>query len=124
MQHSSDEDKIRTLIKNWVQAVCDGDMETILATHSKDVVLFDVPPPLQIKGIDDYKKAWELYFTYTSGGKDSFKLLDFDLFVGDIVAFGHSPLHVAGGTARLTLGFRKLDGKWYIAHEHHSFPAE
>jgi ketosteroid isomerase-like protein len=24
---------------------------------------------------------------------------------------------------RLTMGFRKLDGKWRIMHEHHSLPA-
>lgn len=124
MQHPSNESEIRALTKNWAQAVCDGDIEAVLACHTSDVVLFDVPPPLQVKGLDEYRKAWELYFSYEPGGKDSFKVLDLTLFVGDTVAFGHSPLHVAGGTARLTLGFRKLDDKWYIAHEHHSFPAK
>jgi ketosteroid isomerase-like protein len=25
---------------------------------------------------------------------------------------------------RLTVGLRKVDGDWKIAHEHHSFPSE
>jgi len=25
---------------------------------------------------------------------------------------------------RLTLGLRRQDGRWIVAHEHHSFPAE
>ena len=124
MSQTTDETQIRTVVKEWVQAVCDADMKGILAAHTDDVVLFDVPPPLQIRGIEEYKKAWDLYFTFTSGGKGTFEVLDLELSVGDNVAFGHSLIHVAGSTARLTLGFRKIDGKWYIAHEHHSFPAE
>lgn len=124
MAQSSDESQIRTLVKNWTQAVCNGDIEGILANHTPDVVLFDVPPPLQLKGLDEYRKAWELYLSYEPGGEGTFEVLDLDLAIGDTVAFGHSPLRVAGGTARLTLGFQKIDGTWRIAHEHHSFPAK
>ena len=124
MAQSSDEKQIRNLVKTWVQAVCDGNLEGIIAHHTPDMVIFDVPAPLQRKGLDEYRKAWELYFQYTSGGEGTFEVTDLELFVGDTVAFGHSPLHVAGGTARLTLGFRKIDDAWYIAHEHHSFAAD
>jgi ketosteroid isomerase-like protein len=124
-QHTTDEQKIRTVVDAWVKAICDGNMNGVIAAHANDIVMFDVPPPLQIEGLEGYKKQWELYFQYVPhGGPGSFELVDLQLFVGGEVAFGHSLLKVAGGTARLTLGFRKIDGAWHIAHEHHSFPSE
>ena len=26
--------------------------------------MFDVPPPLQSRGMDEYKKTWDLFFRY------------------------------------------------------------
>lgn len=124
MTKQTDETQIREVVKKWEKAVCDHDMDGVLANHTKDVVMFDVPPPLQRKGLEEYKQAWELYNTYDTGGEGTFKVLDLTLFISGDVAFGFSPLHAAGATARLTLGFRKENGEWLIAHEHHSFPAE
>jgi ketosteroid isomerase-like protein len=39
-----------------VKAQLDG----ILANHSPDISMFDVPPPVQSKGIEAYKKTWIL----------------------------------------------------------------
>jgi ketosteroid isomerase-like protein len=55
-----------------------------------------------------------------------------DVTAGDDVAYAHALLRC--GTAqelaeqpanrlRLTLGLRKEEGRWVVAHEHHSFPA-
>ena len=41
----SDEDKIRQLIMTWTRAVHTGDLPTVLAQHTDDIVMFDVPPP-------------------------------------------------------------------------------
>jgi ketosteroid isomerase-like protein len=41
----SDEQLIRTLIEDWAAAAHDGDLETVLADHAPDIVMFDVPPP-------------------------------------------------------------------------------
>jgi ketosteroid isomerase-like protein len=47
------------------------------------------------------------------------------------VAFAHALLRCgteeelvqeSGNRLRLTLGLRRRDGRWVIAHEHHSFP--
>lgn len=88
-----------------------------------DVVMFDVPPLLQLRGKKEYKKTLELFYMFTSGGKDAFKLPDLELFTSGDVAYGYPPLHVANDTARLTLGFRRVGVTWLITHEHHSFSA-
>ena len=56
------EDAIRDLIMNWARAVRTRSLDGILAHHSSEILMFDVPPPLQSKGIDGYKKSWDLFF--------------------------------------------------------------
>jgi hypothetical protein len=34
----------------------------ILAHHERDIVMFDLPPPLQCRGIEAYKQTWDLFF--------------------------------------------------------------
>ena len=41
----TDEAAIRELIERWVQAVHAEDLDTVLAEHDSDIVMFDVPPP-------------------------------------------------------------------------------
>jgi hypothetical protein len=43
-----DEEQIRTLIERWAEAVHSGDMSGVLADHSDDIVMFDVPPPQEV----------------------------------------------------------------------------
>ncbi len=127
MTNNSNEKQIRILIENWAKAIRDGKIDGILARHTKDVVMFDVPPPLQSKGIEAYKKTWDLFFQYSSGGEGSFELVDLDITAGDIVAFCHALLIIGGAKkpqCRLTIGLRKVRGEWLIAHEHHSAPSE
>src|SRR5918998_662706 len=54
-----DEAKIRALIEQWAEAVHRGDMSGVLADHSDDIVMFDVPPPYEgVRGIDAYRETW------------------------------------------------------------------
>src|SRR5579871_3575035 len=46
-----DEIQIRTLLEAWAAAVRRHDVPAILAHHEPDMLMFDVPPPLQCKGI-------------------------------------------------------------------------
>ena len=43
--------QIRALVEGWASAVRAKDMDGVLANHSDDIVMFDVPMPLQSKGI-------------------------------------------------------------------------
>ena len=124
MTAHSDESQIRELIEHWARAVRDLDMDAILARHTTDVVMFDVPMPLQSRGLDAYRETWELFFQYSKGGPHSFDVIELDVVTSPTVAFCHGILGIMGSRLRLTVGLRKQDGEWRIAHEHHSYPAQ
>jgi ketosteroid isomerase-like protein len=50
--NASDETEIRQLIAHWAKAVRDEDLPGIRADHDSDILMFDVPPPFQSRGLD------------------------------------------------------------------------
>src|SRR5687767_1762243 len=102
--------EIQKLIEDWAQAIRDGDLESILKNHSSDVVMFDVPMPLQNIGLDAYKKTWDLFFQYSQGGEGSFDLVDLKITSSDTVAFCHALLRIGRSEpeCRLTIGLQKI----------------
>jgi uncharacterized protein (TIGR02246 family) len=121
---SEDETMIRGLLEAWAMAVRAGQIEGILANHTEDVVMFDVPAPLQNRGIDAYRDTWELFFRYNEGGPGAFDIVSMEVTAGETVAFAHGILSIFGSELRLTVGLVKRDGRWLIAHEHHSYAAK
>ncbi len=120
-------EEIRTIINNWVAAIQQKNIPGILDNHTQDVLMFDVPMPLQSKGLTEYQKTWELFFQYSRGGKDTFNLEELQIYAGDKVAFCTALIRLANNSkpqCRLTLGLRKINNRWMIAHEHHSAPHE
>jgi ketosteroid isomerase-like protein len=102
-----------------------------LANHSSDVLMFDVPPPLQSKGIEAYKKTWDLFFSW-SHDPVVFDFTTMSITAGSDVAFVTALMRCTGTEAnrerielefRLTIGLRKVGSQWLITHEHHSIPA-
>ena len=127
MPRNSNEAQIRKLIEDWAKAVRVKDVDGALANHTDDIVMFDVPMPLQSKGIKQYKKTWELFFDHSPGGPGSFDVAELQITASDTVAFAHGLLRIGGSknpVGRLSIGLRKEDGEWCIAHEHHSYPIE
>lgn len=122
MPQSADETQIGTLVEGWASAVRAQDMDGVLAHHADDIVMFDVPEPLQSQGIDEYRQTWELFFANSPGGPGSFDVTELQIFASGTVAYCHAVLKVLDSTARLTMGLRKEHGEWLIAHEHHSYP--
>jgi uncharacterized protein (TIGR02246 family) len=128
---ADDEAQIRTLIENWAEAVHAGDMSAVLADHSDDIVMFDVPPPYDgVRGIDAYRETWPPFFEWQARGA-SFEIVSLDVTTGDDVAYAHALLRCGTqqelvenpeNRLRLTVGLRKERGRWVVAHEHHSFP--
>ncbi len=128
---ANDERQIRTLIENWAEAVHRGDLDGVLVDHSDDIVMFDVPPPFEgVRGIDAYRETWPPFFQWQAQGT-SFEIVSLEVTAGDDVAYDHALLRC--GTAnelaavpenrlRLSLGLRKEQERWIVAHEHHSFP--
>jgi uncharacterized protein (TIGR02246 family) len=123
--------EIRALVHRWVAGIQARDLDAVVADHTEDVVMFDVPPPYHgVRGIDAYREAWPPFFEYVAGGA-FFDLIELDITASDAVAFAHALLRCGTSVEltakpavrlRLTLGFRKQDGRWQVAHEHHSFP--
>ncbi len=125
------ERQIENLIRRWAEAVHIGDLETVLADHADDIVMFDVPPPEDgVRGIDAYRDTWPPFFAWQRSGA-SFEIVALDVTAGDDVAFAWALLRCGtpeelqrdpASRLRLTIGLRKQDGRWVVTHEHHSFP--
>jgi uncharacterized protein (TIGR02246 family) len=126
----TNEQHIRELIERWARAVHAGDMPTVLEDHAHDIVMFDVPPPEQgLRGLDDYRNSWPGFFEWQASGA-VFEIESLEVTAGADVAYAfallrcgtseeleHDPEH----RLRLTVGLRREDGRWVVAHEHHSF---
>jgi uncharacterized protein (TIGR02246 family) len=129
MDESSDQAAIRAQIEAWAAAVRRQDMAGILANHAADMIMFDVPPPLQLKGIAAYEASWPQFFD-ASPKPIKFDTIDLQITAGRDVAFAVALMRCAeieGGNVdldfRLTIGLHKIDGQWIVTHEHHSVPA-
>ena len=124
---TSDEREIRRMIEEWASAVRRRDRDGILRHHSRDILMFDVPPPVQSKGLDAYNGTWDLFFS-ASPEPVAFDILDMGVTAGREVAFVTAVMRCNERTDgelifRLTVGLRKIDGQWTVMHEHHSLPA-
>lgn len=127
---TDNETEIRELIERWAAAVHRGDMAAVLADHSDDIVMFDVPPPYEgIRGKPAYEQTWPPFFEWQARGS-VFDILELTVVEGGDVAFAYALLRCddEAGRAdnpdqrlRLTLGLRKENGRWTVLHEHHSF---
>jgi ketosteroid isomerase-like protein len=108
-----------------------GDLEGVLADHSNDIVMFDVPPPYGgVRGIDAYRETWPPFFEWVAQGA-AFDIESLEVSVGGTIAYAYALLRcgtpdefarIPEKRLRLTLGLRKERGRWVVAHEHHSFP--
>jgi ketosteroid isomerase-like protein len=129
---TTDETAIRDLIENWAKAVRNKNMEGILYNHSSDILMFDVPPPIQSKGIEAYKQTWDFFYGWYQGNP-AFDIREMNVTAGNDVAFVTALMFCAGKTVngdtseldfRLTVGLRKIGDRWIVEHEHHSLPAD
>jgi len=126
------EAQIRPLIEAWAKAVRAQDIDGIMANHARDILLFDVPPPVQLRGADAYRKSWHRFFEWFQGS-GVFGIGELKVNAGDDVAFCHGLIRCGGTetngqkvelTVRLTVGLRRIDGQWMVMHEHHSEPSQ
>jgi ketosteroid isomerase-like protein len=124
---TDDSVQIRELIEIWAQAVQERNLDTIVAHHDSNILMFDVPI-VQLKGIKAYAESWQQMFPWL-GDAGKFELSNLEVTAGGDVAFASAIVHCAGTelqqkgdelTVRLTVGLKKLDGQWMVTHEHHS----
>jgi uncharacterized protein (TIGR02246 family) len=129
---SKDEMDIRAHIERWAKAVREENRAGIRADHDPEMLMFDVPPPFLSQGLDAYMATWELFFS-CSEKPVAFDFHDVKITTGADVAFARAigrctSIDPNGKREalefRLTIGFRKIDGRWRVMHEHHSLPAD
>jgi uncharacterized protein (TIGR02246 family) len=121
---------IEELVRTWAAAVHSGDLDTVLAHHSDDIVMFDVPPPHEgVRGLEAYRDTWPGFFEWQASGA-SFEIVELDVTHGEDVAFVWALLKCGTPVVfaeeperrlRLTVGLRRRNGEWVVTHEHHSF---
>jgi uncharacterized protein (TIGR02246 family) len=132
-QRSDDEADIRRRTDQLAGAIRAADLEAVMSIYTPDVVSFDVEPPLQHVGTQAKRQNWERVFAAYEHPL-GYEIRDLTVTVGDDVAFAHSLNRLSGtlrsGTTtagfwvRATTCFRKLDGQWFIAHDHVSVPLD
>ena len=124
--------EILELIERWAEAVRKEDRAAIAADHDPGMLMFDVPPPFLSRGLDAYMATWEQFFSSVEKPV-TFHFHDIEITAGADVAFataiGNCVNIDAKGNReplqfRLTMGLRKIAGRWRVMHEHHSLPAE
>jgi len=122
---------VRKLIEDWAAAVRAKNFDDILRHHSREILMFDVPPPLQSKGLDAYGRTWDLFFSWTHDPV-VFDIVEMSVTCDTDVAFVAAVMRCSGKEAsgesidlefRLTVGLQRIDGRWTVMHEHHSIPA-
>ena len=124
------EGQIRQLIENWTAALRAKDTKGLMSHYAPDVVVYDLAPPLRLMGTAGYARGWEEWFG-SFDGPVGYEVHHLSVTAGDDVAFSTSLNRLSGRRTnggysdvwvRATVGYRKHDGGWKIAHEHVSVP--
>ncbi len=107
------------------------DADGVMSHYAADNVMFILAPPLHYtRDNSPGKKGVEEWFS-TCRGPIGYDVRDLTIAIGNDVAFCHSLNRMSGTKTdgenvdlwfRETLGLRKIDDKWKIAHQHESVP--
>ncbi|WP_370600815.1 nuclear transport factor 2 family protein [Pseudomonas nitroreducens] len=121
--------ELHALLASWLSAVHACDAQAIAGHYSHDILAFDAVKQLQFRGVEAYTRHWAECLQMCT--EHSFDMHQLSFEVSGDIAFGHY-LAYCGGTdkdgvhnsawARATLGLRREQGQWKIAHEHFSIP--
>jgi ketosteroid isomerase-like protein len=130
-RNQTDEIQVRELIDRWVRAVRAKDVDALMLSYEPDVLLYDLAPPLLYRGANGYRKSWQEWFAPFQGAI-GYEIHDLSVSVSDNVAFSTSINRISGTKTgeegqfdvwiRATVGYRRQDSQWLIAHEHFSVP--
>lgn len=127
---SKPELQIRSLFKDWAEALRARDVAGRTAHYAEDVVVFDVINPGQHAGLDALRQRLAQWFS-AFDGPIGCEIRDLHITAGQHVAFCHCLQRfrgclATGGTldmlVRYTTCFRRTDSGWSVTHEHASTP--
>ena len=132
--HADDQADIKALEQRYVTAVKAKDIQAIMVCYVSDesLFVFDVYPPRQYVGAKAYQKDWEELFS-TYPGPVELEMSDLSVMSEGNLGYGHNIQHWTGTDKegkkapfilRVSNGYRKINGKWLISHEHVSVPVD
>lgn len=121
-----DEAEIRRLIAAWSAALEAKDVDAMTADYLPDSVMYDAIPPYKTVGKAAIREAWAICLPYFP---EKFKSehRDINIHVSGDLALVHGLHHFVPTPAddplgpnwmRVTVGYRRVDGKWKVIHEH------
>lgn len=125
---NADEAEIRAIIDRRVNAIREKDAEALASDYAPDVVMFSLAPPLRYEGAN--RQATEAWFASYRSAIDC-EISDVSITTGADAAFCFYFYRISGTQTggnqvdmwvRITLCFRRTEGKWAITHEHQSVP--
>lgn len=130
-QAPSSEQQIRDAIKGFADAVRARNIEQMMSYYARDVVAFDLMPPLKLVGREAYQRSWEMGLSMMEGDI-VMETKDLDIRVGGNVAYAHALSHMKAASKegpmdnwlRWSACFEKRQGKWLVTHEHTSWPID
>ena len=124
------EEELREIVRERVEAVHAKNPAPLAARQARDIVTFDVLPPLHARGSDAVEAKTRAWFD-AYAGDIGYEVQDLQVTASDDVGFCSFLYRVSGTLAsggkvdmwvRATLGCRRIDGRWLITHDHESVP--
>ena len=127
-----DVDEIKARYASWKHAFEAKDLNGVMAVYAPEVVAYDLVPPLQFAGADDYRKDYATLFAQFSGPlKVSMPRVHIEQSGNVAFAFGLERLRATSSDGkpvdmwiRFTDGWEHRNGEWLITHEHVSVPVD
>lgn len=126
--------QVRQFLQDFANAIQRGNIEDIMSFYSRDIVAFDMMPPLEFKSVEEYRSSWVECFTSVFEFPMDFSFNEQRVIAHGDVAFVTSIVHVRGvfkdtgksieNWLRSTIGLKKTGSEWKIVHEHNSVPLD
>ena len=130
--NASGESEIRKRIEDWAAAIRAQDLDGVMRIYAQDIVSFDVEAPLQYTGFEAKRRRWlDTFALYQRVLR--YDIRDLTIASDGNLAFGRSLNRLTGVLLsgnqsgfwlRWTSCFRRIDGKWLVAHEQISAPID
>jgi uncharacterized protein (TIGR02246 family) len=125
----NEETELRQLIDEWTKALRAKDIDGVMANYAPDVVVFGITGPLKYSGWKQHREFWENMFKTIDGPID-YEMRDLTITAKGDVAFSHGINRMGGRSKkgpedtwiRVTVCYRRTNGKWLVTHEHVSVP--
>ena len=124
-------EEVREYLEDLARAIRNKNVDDVMSHYAPDVYVYDVMPPLSVRGADEYRKNFERWFGSMQGPID-YQVSDLHISMSEHHAFCFCLGHVQGTRAggekvdywvRVTSCLQKANGEWLVGHEHVSMPA-